>query len=120
EPASKPSEARCWWVERARWRRKLWACSISSGVRGRCLLACFAVFAIFARAASTTPSADHPADEASAPLLKPGGELNPATPPIQEGNFWNSVAASVLLSPFAILSPFASSKGDQMCSERLT
>ena len=35
---------------------------------------------------STTPSADHPADEASAPLLKPGGELNPATPPIQEGS----------------------------------
>src|SRR5215204_4404338 len=30
--------------------------------------------------ASTTPSADHPADEASAPLLKPGGELYPATP----------------------------------------
>ncbi len=29
----------------------------------------------------TTPSADHPADEASAPLLKPGGELNPATHP---------------------------------------
>jgi GTP-binding protein len=29
----------------------------------------------------TTPSADHPADEASAPLLKPVGEPNPATPP---------------------------------------
>ena len=35
---------------------------------------------------STTPSADHPADEASAPLLKPGGELNPATPPIEDGS----------------------------------
>ena len=31
--------------------------------------------------ASTTPAGDHPADEASAPLLKPGGGLNPATPP---------------------------------------
>ncbi len=29
---------------------------------------------------TTTPTADHPADEASVPLLKPGGELNPATP----------------------------------------
>ena len=36
---------------------------------------------------STTPSADHPADEASAPLLKPGGELNPVTPPNQGGEF---------------------------------
>ena len=35
---------------------------------------------------STTSSADHPADEASAPLLKPGGELNHATPPFQEGS----------------------------------
>jgi glucose-6-phosphate 1-dehydrogenase len=30
---------------------------------------------------ATAPSADHPADDASAPLLKPGGEPNPATPP---------------------------------------
>ncbi len=29
----------------------------------------------------TTPSADHPADEASAPLLEPGGELNPSSFP---------------------------------------
>ena len=35
----------------------------------------------YVKDAPTTPSADHPADEASAPLLKPGGELNPATPP---------------------------------------
>ena len=41
---------------------------------------------IVATVESTTPSADHPADEASAPLLKPGGELNPATPAIQEGS----------------------------------
>ncbi len=34
---------------------------------------------------SITSSADHPADEASAPLLKPGGELNPTTPPNQGG-----------------------------------
>ncbi len=34
-----------------------------------------------ARVAETTQSADHPADEASAPLLKPVGEQNPATPP---------------------------------------
>ncbi|PYT00663.1 MAG: hypothetical protein DMF63_06395 [Acidobacteria bacterium] len=33
---------------------------------------------------STTPSADHPADEASAPLLKPGGELRP---PSKGGEF---------------------------------
>lgn len=37
---------------------------------------------------TTTPSADHPADEASAPLLKPGGELNPATSPKQEGELF--------------------------------
>jgi acyl-CoA reductase-like NAD-dependent aldehyde dehydrogenase len=35
----------------------------------------------------TTPSADHPADEASAPLLKPGEELNPATPSDQGREF---------------------------------
>ena len=35
----------------------------------------------YVKDAPTPPSADHPADEASAPLLKPGGELNPATPP---------------------------------------
>ena len=36
---------------------------------------------------STTPSADHPADEASAPLLKPGGELNPGALLSPEGSF---------------------------------
>lgn len=30
---------------------------------------------------ATTASADHPADGASSPVLKSGGELNPATPP---------------------------------------
>ncbi len=33
-----------------------------------------------------TRSDDHPADEASAPLLKPGGELNPATSPKTGGD----------------------------------
>lgn len=33
------------------------------------------------KAAPTTPSADHPAAEAAAPLLKPEGEQNPSTPP---------------------------------------
>ena len=42
---------------------------------------------IQSRRSRTTPSADHPADEASAPLLKPGGELNPATPPLKGGEF---------------------------------
>jgi len=41
--------------------------------------------------AGTTPSADHPADEASAPLLKPGGELHPATPPKTGGEHENIV-----------------------------
>ena len=35
----------------------------------------------YVKGAPTTPSVDHPADEASAPLLKPGGELNPVTRP---------------------------------------
>ena len=36
--------------------------------------------------AATTKN--HPADEASAPLLKPGGELNPATPPSEGGELF--------------------------------
>ena len=47
------------------------------------------------RSERTTPSADHPADEASAPLLKPGGELNPATPPSEGGELNPATSPSV-------------------------
>ena len=51
---------------------------------------------LIVRNLSTTPSVDHPADVASAPLLKPGGELKLSTPPNQGGEFDESTIQTLL------------------------